>query len=96
MRISFDYDNTITQIRLQLLAMQLIEDGNDVYIISARSDNYALLKMADKLGIARNRVFATGSNSAKVDKVKELNITRHYDDNRNVIEALPGVGKLVL
>jgi len=96
MRISFDYDNTITQIRLQLLAMQLIEDGNDVYIISARHDDYALLKMADKLGIARNRIFATGSNAAKVEKVKELKITRHYDDNRNVIEALPGIGKLVL
>ncbi len=96
MKISFDYDNTLTQLRLQLLAMQLIEDGNDVYIISARSNEGPLLKVADKLGIARNRVFATGSNKSKIEKVIELGINRHYDDNRSVIESLKGIGKLVL
>lgn len=95
MKVSFDYDNTITQIRVQLLAMELIDGGDEVYIISARSNPSPIWRIADKLKIPRSRVFATGSNKAKVEKVKELGIQRHYDDNPDVIGELGKIGKLV-
>jgi len=95
MKISFDFDNTITQIRVQLLALELMERGDDVYIISARSNPTPIYRIADKLKIPHSRVYATGSNKAKVEKVIELGIDRHYDDNVEVIRELGSKGKLI-
>jgi hypothetical protein len=47
-----------------------------------------MLARADKLGIPHNRVFATGSNRAKIQKIKDLNISKHYDNNKEVIKEL--------
>ena len=41
-----------------------------------------------KLGIPESRVYATGSNKAKVEKVLELGIDKHYDNNADVINEL--------
>lgn len=95
MKVSFDYDNTITQIRVQLLAMELLDRGDEVYIISARGNITPIFRLSDKLKIPRSRVFAMGSNKAKIEKIKELGIQRHYDDNPDVIDELGKIGKLV-
>lgn len=34
-------------------------------------------------------------NEAKIAKVKELGITTHYDNNVDVVRALPGVGAII-
>ena len=52
-----------------------------------------MLARADELGIPHSRVYATGSNSAKVEKVKELGIEKHYDNNSDVIKDLPSTGE---
>ena len=93
-KISFDYDGTLSTERGKQRAESLISDGAVLYIISARDSKEGMLSTADKLGIPESRVYATGSNEEKVKKVKELNISVHYDNNPDVIKALEGIGRL--
>lgn len=95
MRISFDYDDTLTKRSNQILAQQLIKEGNELWIISARNRKEPMMKLALRLGIPPSRVYATGSNEEKVKKVLELKIDRHYDNNRRVIDELGDKGKLI-
>jgi len=54
-----------------------------------------MLTKADKLGIPESRVYATGSNENKIAKIKELGINKHYDNNKDVVDKLEGIGKLI-
>jgi len=94
-KISFDFDDTLTKSSVQDIAKQYIADGVDVYIISARHSKDGMYKIADELGIAHSKIYATGSNKAKVEKINELGISKHYDNNKDVIDQLKGIGKLV-
>jgi len=94
-KVSFDYDGTLSKASVKNKALALISKGVDVYIISARDNAGELLQVAKRLGIPESRVYATGSNEAKVAKVKELGITTHYDNNINVVRQLPGVGAMI-
>jgi hypothetical protein len=78
------------------LAKGEIEKGAVVYIISARDSKDGMLAVADELGIPHDRVFATGSNKAKVEKILELGISKHYDNNQDVIDELGSVGEKFL
>mgnify|MGYP006268312007 CR=1 FL=1 len=91
-KVSFDFDDTLTTDKGMQLAIKEINDGSTVYIISARHEANGIYEIADKLGIPHSRVYATGSNSAKVEKVKELGIIRHYDNNADVISQLDSIG----
>ena len=85
-KVSFDYDDTLTTKKgLDLLRKEL-DDKNTIYIISARQRKSTMLPLALKYNIPSNRVFATGSNQNKVDKLKELGIDRHYDNSQEVID----------
>lgn len=92
-RISFDYDGTFSTKEGFDLAKKLNEDNN-VYIISARSTKTGMLQRAKEAGIPESRIYATGSNAKKIDTIKRLNISRHYDNNPDVIKELGGAGKL--
>jgi len=91
-KVSFDYDETLSTERGKELAKRKIDEGYTVYIISARQESSAMYGTADNLGIPHSRVYATGSNKAKIEKVKELNIDTHYDNNQDVVNALNGIG----
>lgn len=91
-KISIDYDDTLSTERGKELAKRLIKDGDIIYIISARNDVEGMLSVAESLGIPKSRVYATGSNSAKIQKIKDLGITKHYDNNADVVKELGGVG----
>jgi hypothetical protein len=91
-KVSFDYDDTLSTERGKTLAKKEIENGNTVYIISARNDKEGMLAVAKELGIPEGRVYATGSNKAKVEKVKSLAIDKHYDNNADVIAELGSIG----
>lgn len=93
-KISFDYDGTFSTQKGFDRAISLIESGADVYIISARESKDGMLARANKAKILFSKVYATGSNKAKVDKVKELEISVHYDNNQEVVNQLPNVGRL--
>ena len=88
LKISFDYHETLTTDKGKKLLQKEIEDNNLIYIISAADDKNELLPFAEKYGIRKDRVFATGSNQKKVDKIKELDIVRHYDNSDQVKEIL--------
>lgn len=92
-KISIDYDDTLSTKSGKELARRLINTGNELYIISARISKEGMLSVAQELNIPANRVFATGSNKRKVEKVKELGIAKHYDNNIQVVNELPGIGK---
>lgn len=91
-KISFDYDDTLSTDRGKGIAKDAIDNGNTVYIISARNDVNGMLATAKDLGIPESRVYATGSNKAKVEKIKELLIDKHYDNNSDVIAELGPIG----
>jgi hypothetical protein len=92
-KVSFDYDDTLSTSRGKELAKKEMDAGNTIYIISARNEASAMYATADNLGIPHSRVYATGSNKAKVEKVKELGINKHYDNNADVIKELGSVGQ---
>lgn len=91
-KVSIDYDDTLSTSRGKELAKRLIAEGKIVYIISARHELTGMLQTAKELGIPESRVYATGSNSAKVAKITSLDITKHYDNNTDVVKELGSVG----
>jgi 3-deoxy-D-manno-octulosonate 8-phosphate phosphatase KdsC-like HAD superfamily phosphatase len=92
-KVSFDYDETLSTPKGMEMAKNAIERGDEVYIISARREKIGMETRARELGIPLSRVIATGSNKAKVEKIKELKIDKHIDNNRDVIKMIPGVGE---
>ena len=91
-KVSFDYDDTLSTPKGKALAKKRIAQGNTVYIISARNDKEGMLAVAKELGIPEDRVYATGSNKAKIEKINELGISVHYDNNADVIKELGDKG----
>ena len=95
LKISFDFDDTLSTKKGQELAIRLYNEGNIIYIISARSEVSQEMKaIGEKVGVSPSKIYATGSNKAKVDKVKSLGIDEHYDNNIDVIRSLPNIGNL--
>jgi len=94
-KISFDFDGTLSTKRGYEKAKQLINEGAEVYIISARQNKDGMLPKANELGIPVGRVYAMGSNEGKISKVKELGIVTHYDNNVDVVRALSGIGAII-
>ena len=91
-KVSIDYDETLSTDKGKTLAKRLISNGDVVYIISARQDKEGMLAVAKELGIPEDRVYATGSNKSKIEKIKELGISKHHDNNPDVIKELGSVG----
>ena len=92
-KISFDFDGVLSTKRGQELYKSTL---GEKYVITARRNDQApgVFKITDALNIPRMNIIFTGSNSAKVAKIKELGIKRHYDNNLRVIAQIPGIGKL--
>ena len=88
-KISFDFDDTLTKKSIQDLAINLIEDGNDVHIITRRQerDSKEVYDIADKIGIPHSKVHFT-NGKLKWEEVKKLGIDKHYDNNSNEIEKI--------
>ena len=93
-KVSFDYDDVLSTSKGLEKAIEAVKQGKEVYIVSARQQKDGMLSRAKEAGIVESRVFATGSNKAKVEKIKELGISVHYDNNTDVIKELGNIGKL--
>lgn len=93
-RVSFDYDGVLSTQKGKELALEELKKGNIVYVISARDTAASMYPTTLELGIPIMNVFATGSNSKKIEKILELRIQKHIDNNFDVISKLPaGVGE---
>jgi hypothetical protein len=93
-KVSYDYDGVLSTPEGKAAAERDVKAGKVVYIISARQSVDGMLSTASTLGIPKGRVYATGSNKAKVEKVKSLGIKVHKDNNPDVIKELSGIGKI--
>lgn len=92
MKVSFDYDGTLSTKDGRDMAKKLINDGDDIWIISARDSKEGMIEVADELGIPLSRVIVAGSNDDKIKKIEELGIEKHYDNNPDVIKELGNIG----
>ena len=91
--ISFDYDDTFSTD--EGLEMAKDNAGSDMYIVSARPYvTEDMIQRAEEAGIPQNRIFATGSDEAKLAKIKELGIGTHIDNKKSVIKKLGSKGRL--
>lgn len=86
-KISVDYDDTASTAKGKELIKRLLSEGKSVYIISARGDKETIVKALKDL-ISSSKIFATGSNKSKVEKILDLEIGTHYDNNKSVIDSL--------
>jgi hypothetical protein len=92
-KISFDFDDVLTTPKGLDLLDRAQRADKTVYIVSARWSKTGLDNFAKEHNIPDSRVFATGSNKAKIEKVLELNVGAHWDNNNTVVADLPGIGK---
>lgn len=93
-KIGFDFDEVLSRTDGKDMARKYIEEGNTVYIVSARHNAINIYPTAEELGIPKDRVYATGSNKAKIEKVIELGLDKFFDNNPDVIDALPAIGQI--
>lgn len=92
MRVSFDFDHTLTNPIYQKLALKFIKVGAEVHITTSRTndprngkrpyDNREVFAMADKLGIKRSRITFTNYKD-KVGFLKGFDL--HFDDDSHEI-----------
>ena len=87
-KVSIDYHEVLTTERGKELARRLITEGYDVHVISAGEDKTPFAETLAEIGIPMSKAHATGSNKAKVELIKKLGITKHYDNVGGVIEQL--------
>jgi len=93
--ISFDYDDTLTTPEGFKLAKKLNEEGNNLYVITARDKiTPQMIERAEAAGIPKENIITAGSDEAKVKIVKENNISKHIDNKESVIKALGDAGEL--
>lgn len=90
-KVSVDYDDTASTAKGKELLKRLVNEGKTVYIISARSSKFPIVEALKDL-VPEGRIYATGSNEAKVKKAESLNIGTHYDNNQSVIDKMKEAG----
>ena len=87
-KVSYDWDGVGSTAEGKKAILDSIANGDEVYIISARSSKDNI-----NIDIPSDHIFATGSNKAKIEKIKELGIVRHYDNNPDVVKELGSKGQ---
>lgn len=89
MRVSFDFDDTLTTRKGRLLLARRLAEGDVVYIITRRSERAktAVMALAKGYRIPAYRVIFTGGRM-KWEEVKRLRIDVHYDNNGRELELI--------
>lgn len=101
MKISFDFDGTLSEKPMQDLAKSMVEKGYDVYITTTRHSkpwpgyhykNDAVFAVADMVGISKEQIrFTEGEDKYKF--LKGFNV--HFDNDQyevSMINEHPGCG----
>jgi len=91
-KVSIDYHEVLTTERGKELARRLITEGYDVHVISAGEDKTPFAETLAEIGIPMSKAHAVGSNKKKIELIKELGITKHYDNSQDVINELGEIG----
>ena len=89
MKISFDFDDTLTTPQgLDLLASHIAK-GDEVFIITRRrkSFNEPIYELAKKYNIPKSKVIFT-NGEMKWKTILELGIELHYDNNPDELKLI--------
>jgi hypothetical protein len=94
MKVSFDWDSTLAEPRIQKLAKKFIDAGHEVYITTSRTgtplphanwDNKIIFTIAERLGIPKENIRFTNY----VDKWEFLQgFDIHFDDDPYEIQLI--------
>jgi acid phosphatase class B len=90
MKVSFDFDGVLETSQGKALARRKINEGDQVYIITARQESTmsnSVYEVAKELGIPRLHVYFTNGKD-KWNTIKRLNIDVHYDNNEEQIQQI--------
>ena len=89
MKVSMDYDETLSTDRGKELAKKMLKEGQDVSIITRRQSDQmdAVYNTAKELGIPRDKVHAT-NGKLKWETIKKLGIEKHIDNNEKELQAI--------
>lgn len=88
-KVSVDYDGVLSTPDGEDLVQELIAEGNDVYVVTARNEleGAPVLAKAKEFRIpAANVVFTNGKSKSPI--LKALGITKHYDNNPDVLAEI--------
>lgn len=94
MKVSFDFDSTLTKLCIQRYAKSLVERGYNVYITTSRCeeiygiryDNSDLYQVADKIGIKRENIVFT--NARFKYKFLTDDFIFHLDDDKEELKRI--------
>ena len=83
MKISFDFDECLSETYIQVIARSLINMEHDVWVITSRSpniNNIDLFNVCLSIGLSKSKIiFVDGER--KVDEYKKGNFNLHFDDD---------------
>lgn len=93
LKISFDFDQTLSELPMQELAKKYLQLGAEVYITTSRTehldglqyDNSDVFEVAEKLGIKRENITFTNYDD-KYKFVKEYDV--HFDDDEQEVALI--------
>jgi len=94
MKISFDFDSTLSRKSVRKVAKELIARGDEVHIVTARfkdssryadvkwklEDNKDLFKIADRLGIKRENIHFMNMQDKSIFFLENPDFVVHLDD----------------
>ena len=95
MKISFDFDSTLTRPDVQNFAKQCIESGHEVWLVTSRQDtesallrghhwvesqNQKLFEVAERVGIDVDHIVFT-SHQPKIEFLEGKGFAIHIDDD---------------
>ena len=89
MKVSFDYDGTLTTQQCKDLLKSHIAQGDEVYIITRRRKAFdePVYDLAKQFGIPKSRVYFT-NGAMKWETILKLAIELHYDNNPDELELI--------
>jgi hypothetical protein len=88
-KVSLDYDGVLSTPQGEELYKELVDAGNDVYIVTARNEaeGESVLAKAKALRLPQDKILFT-NGQPKSDVLKRIGITKHYDNNPDVLAEI--------
>lgn len=88
-RVSFDYDSTLSEERIQDIAETFVKSGHEVHIVTSRCKgaNRDLFAVAELLNIPTDRIHFT-EGAMKANTLEFLKIDMHYDDMEDEVNLI--------
>jgi len=96
LKVSFDFDSTLSKIEIQEYALSLIENGIEVHIVTDRFEetsncaysNDYLFDVAKKLGICKDNIHFMNMTDKYKFFIKKTDFIWHLDDDDIAMEFI--------